>query len=68
MLCGEIGRGGSRCGCDLSLTLRVNHEKDKFLGLRDDLPRFLTEIKEISLGGTASGILYNFLFKLIITV
>jgi hypothetical protein len=37
MLCGEIGRGGPGCGCDLSLTLRANHEEEKFLGLRDDL-------------------------------
>jgi hypothetical protein len=28
----------------------------------------LAEIKEIALGGTASGILYNFLFKVIITL
>jgi hypothetical protein len=29
---------------------------------------FLAEIKEIALGGIASGILYNFLFKVIITL
>jgi hypothetical protein len=29
---------------------------------------FLTEIKEIALGGTASGVLYNFMFKVIITL
>jgi hypothetical protein len=41
MLCGDIGRGGSGCGYDISLTLRENHEEDKFLGLRDDLPKLL---------------------------
>jgi len=29
---------------------------------------YLAEIKEIALGGTSSGILYNFLFKVIITL
>jgi len=41
MLCGEIGREGYGCGCDLSLTLRENHEEEKFPGLRDDLPALL---------------------------
>jgi hypothetical protein len=41
LLCGEICRRGPRCGCDISLTMRVNHEEDKFLGLRDDLPALL---------------------------
>jgi hypothetical protein len=37
LLCGEINYRGPRCGCDLSLTLRGNHEEDKFPSLRDDL-------------------------------
>jgi hypothetical protein len=41
MLCGDIGHGDPRCGCDLSFTLRVNHEEEKFPGLRDDLPALL---------------------------
>jgi hypothetical protein len=40
-LCGDISHGGPECGCDLSLTLKVNHEEDKFMGLRDDLPALL---------------------------
>jgi hypothetical protein len=40
-LCGEINREDPRCSCDLSLTLRANHEEDKFFGLRDDLPALL---------------------------
>jgi hypothetical protein len=52
--------GGPGCGCNLSLTLRANHKEEKFPGLRDDLPSLLEGIKEITLGGTASGILYNF--------
>jgi hypothetical protein len=68
LLCGEIGRRGPGCGCDLSLTLRANHEEDKFPGLRDDLPALLGRDQENNTGGTASGILYNFLFKVIITL
>jgi hypothetical protein len=41
LLCGEIGRRGPGCGCDLSLTLRENHEEEKFPSLRDDLPALL---------------------------
>jgi hypothetical protein len=41
MLCGYIGYGGPGCGYDLSLTLEMNHEEDKFPSLRDDLPAFL---------------------------
>jgi hypothetical protein len=41
MLCGEIIHEGPGCGCDLSLTLRENHEEEKFPGLRDDLPTLL---------------------------
>ena len=67
LLCGEIGHIGPRCGYDLSLTPRVNHEEDKFLGLRDDLPALIGR-DQIELGGIASGILYNFLFKVIITL
>jgi hypothetical protein len=37
ILCGEISHRGPGCGCDLSLTLRENHEEDKLPSLRDDL-------------------------------
>jgi hypothetical protein len=37
MLHGEVDREGHGCGCNLSLTLRENHEEDKILGLRNDL-------------------------------
>jgi hypothetical protein len=38
---GEINYIGHGCGYNLSLTLRVNHEEEKILGLRDDLPALL---------------------------
>jgi hypothetical protein len=41
LLYGEIGCKGLGCGCDISLTLRENHEEEKFLHLRDDLPTLL---------------------------
>jgi hypothetical protein len=41
LLCGEIDYKGPGCGCNISLTLRVNHEKDKFTSLRDELPALL---------------------------
>jgi hypothetical protein len=31
-----------RCGCDISLIPRVNHEEDKLPHLRDDLPALLS--------------------------
>jgi hypothetical protein len=68
LLCGEVGRRDPGCGCDRPLILRVNNEEDKLPRLRDDLLHCLAKIKEIALGGTASGILYNFLFKVIITL
>jgi hypothetical protein len=40
-MCVGIGRGGHRCGCNLSLTLRLNHEEDKLSGLKNDLPALL---------------------------
>jgi hypothetical protein len=40
-LCGEIGRKGLGCGCDLSLTLREKNEEEKFLSPRDYLPALL---------------------------
>jgi hypothetical protein len=39
--CVERLAGGPGCGFDISLNLRVNHEEDKFPGLRDDLPTLL---------------------------
>jgi hypothetical protein len=48
--------------------MRENHEEDKLPSLRDDLLALLGKDKEITLGGTASSILYNFLFKVIITM
>jgi hypothetical protein len=68
LLCGEISRRDPVCGYDISLILRENHEEDKLPHLRDDLLHFLAYIKEITLGGTALGMLYNFLFKVIITL
>jgi hypothetical protein len=65
---GEVDHGGHGCGCNLLITLRANHEEDKILSLRNDLLHCLEEIKEIALGGTTSTILYNFLFKVIITL
>jgi hypothetical protein len=41
LLCGEISLGDPGCGYDLSLTLRENHEEDKFIILRDYLSAFL---------------------------
>jgi hypothetical protein len=41
LFCGEIGRRGPGYGYDISLTLRENHEEDKFIGLRDDLPALI---------------------------
>jgi hypothetical protein len=41
MLCGDINRGGPGCGYNISLTLRQNHEDDKFPSLSDELPAFL---------------------------
>jgi hypothetical protein len=41
LFCGEIDCGDPGCGWNISLTLRVNHEEDKFPSLRDDLPTFL---------------------------
>jgi hypothetical protein len=41
LLCGEIDNRGFGCGYDISLSLRENHEEEKFLCLRDDLPAFL---------------------------
>jgi hypothetical protein len=41
-MCGEIDRRDPGCGCDLSLTLRENHEEDKLPHLRDDLSTFLS--------------------------
>ena len=35
--CVEIVHRGPGCGYDLLLSLRANHEEDKFSGLRDDL-------------------------------
>jgi hypothetical protein len=41
MFSGEVGYEGHGCGYNLSLTLRVNHEEDKLLGLINDLLAFL---------------------------
>jgi hypothetical protein len=41
MLCGEVGHECPRCGCNILLTLRGNHEEDTLPGLREDLPAFL---------------------------
>jgi hypothetical protein len=41
MLHGGFGCRGHGYGFNLSLTLRMNHEEDKLLGLRNDLPSFL---------------------------
>ena len=41
LLCGEIGYRDPRCGYDLSLIVRVNHEEDKLPCLRDDLSALL---------------------------
>ena len=43
-------------------------KKKNFLVSEMTFLHFFAEIKEIALGGTASGILYNFLFKVIITL
>jgi hypothetical protein len=40
-LCEEIGCKGLGCGYVLFLTLRENHEEEKLLDLRDDLPALL---------------------------
>jgi hypothetical protein len=40
-LCGEIGCRGPRCGCDISFTLILNHEEEKFPSPRDDLPALI---------------------------
>ena len=68
LLCGEVGRRDLGCGCDLLLILRVNHEEEKLPHLRDDLPALLRRDQRNNTGGTALGILYNFLFKVIITL
>jgi hypothetical protein len=41
LLSGEISCGGPGCDCDIYLTLRANHEEDKFPGVRDVLPALL---------------------------
>jgi hypothetical protein len=67
MLCGEVDCRDPGCGCDLFLILRENLEEEKIPCLREmTFLHCLVEIKEIALGGTNSGILYNFLFKVII--
>jgi hypothetical protein len=50
------------------LTLRANYEEDKILGLRNDLPTLLDRDQGNDTSGTTLGILYNFLFKVIITL
>jgi hypothetical protein len=39
--CGEVGHGGPGCGCNLSFTLRENHEEENLPSMRDDLPTLL---------------------------
>jgi hypothetical protein len=47
-MCGEVGYRYLRCGCDLSLILRENHEEYKLPRLRDDLPALLSRDQENS--------------------
>jgi hypothetical protein len=52
----------------LSLILRENHEEDKITRLRDDLPALLGRDQGNNTRWDCLGILYNFLFKVIITL
>jgi hypothetical protein len=33
--CGEVNHRGHGCGCNISLTLRANHEEDKLPSIRN---------------------------------
>jgi hypothetical protein len=46
----------------------MDHKEEKFLVCEMTLLHCLGEIKEIAVGGTTSGILYNCLSKVIITL
>ena len=52
----------------LEFKYNTNMKKKKFPVEEMNFLHFLADIKEITLGGTASGIMYNFLVKVIITL
>jgi hypothetical protein len=59
---------GYKCGDDLLCTMSMDHKEDKLTGLWNDLIALIAKIKEITVGGATSGILYNSLPKVIITL
>jgi hypothetical protein len=67
-MCGEVGHKDPQCGHNVSLILRENHEEDKLFHLRDDLPALLGRDKGNRNRWDCIWFLYNFLFKVIITL
>ena len=63
LLCVGTLRRSHGCGDNLLLTLGANQTKLNFLVREMSLLPFLEVIKEVAVGGATSSILYNELFK-----